>query len=59
MIQQKNVLFVPAFKHYIKSTPTLLNNDSKVQVSENNVDIPEQGNTISLEKLDDKKMYYS
>ena len=58
LIKLKYILLVPKFKHNIMSIPALLKNNFHIQASENQFEIIQKNNTISLEKDDEKNMFY-
>ena len=58
LIKLKDVLLVPEFKQNIMSIPALLKNNFQIQASENQFEIIQKNNTISLEKDDEKNMFY-
>ena len=58
LIKLKDVLLVPEFKQNIMSMPALLMNNFHMQASENQFEIVQKNNTISLEKDDEKNMLY-
>ena len=56
LIKLKDVLLVPEFKQNIMSIHALLRNNFHKQASENQFEIVQKNNTISLEKNDEKIM---
>ena len=58
LMKLKDVLLVPEFKQNIMSIPALLRNNFHIKASENQFEIVQKNNTISLEKDDEKNMFY-